>query len=436
MFNDSERAAVVSFWNQPGRYSCVYLNDPKGSWVVRLTAEGSQWLWRYNKARGLSKTNPLVDAGPITSDQADWENWIDAKVAFDRQRASLRAAESNGKKRDEDSPNIDPLVDPGPMPQGLLDLAGDAPRFAESVKPFTYTVTFEDGANCHYRDQVDVRPRYAYFRFPHGITTSGSKLEGLPPDEVTRLCKLAGLSETEHKVMAAVSPLEGGFDSVNTYDTGFVSVGFIQFACLQAGAGSLGAVLNREKATQPGTYATDFRRYGIDVQLNGKLVCVDPTTGMELEGPEAAQKIIDDKRLTAVFQRAGQRSDAFRVAQLQVARDMYYPTNDTVPIATELGTVRCKVSDFVRSEAGLAVLMDRKVNTGNLGPLTSVVSEVIQSTGAQTIDDLSAHEMEIVEALIYRKDFLADPTLSQPAGTHIVGSRHGDPKRKGTRTQR
>ena len=108
--------------------------------------------------------------------------------------------------------------------------------------------------------------------------------------------------------MRAVSILEGGFDSVNTYDTGYVSVGFIQFASLKEGGGSLGAVLKNFKAADPLAFASDFHRFGVDVDETGHLVVVDPTSGAVATGAEANARIIEDKRLIAVFGRAGARA--------------------------------------------------------------------------------------------------------------------------------
>jgi hypothetical protein len=76
-------------------------------------------------------------------------------------------------------------------------------------------------------------------------------------------------------------------------------------------------------------------------------------------------RVIEDKRLTAVFQRAGRKSEAFRVAQIKTARASYWPAGDPVQITLPNGkTISGVVSDFIKSEAGLATLLDRKVNTG------------------------------------------------------------------------
>ena len=73
-----------------------------------------------------------------------------------------------------------------------------------------------------------------------------------------------------------------------------------------------------------------FISLGIDVNAEALLVVMIPLTGVELTGADAVQKTIADKRLTAIWQRAGKRSMAFRVAQIKVAKSHYWPADDTV----------------------------------------------------------------------------------------------------------
>jgi len=46
-FSDGQQHQVLSFWSQPGRYRVMAAKDAftKGPWVVRLTVEGSSWLF-------------------------------------------------------------------------------------------------------------------------------------------------------------------------------------------------------------------------------------------------------------------------------------------------------------------------------------------------------------------------------------------------------
>jgi hypothetical protein len=291
---------------------------------------------------------------------------------------------------------------------------GNPPPFAGAVTPQVHTITFKDDDTYALPDNVVMRPRYAYYRFSQGTAAYGASLRDMPDKELDGLFSEAGLSPTERRVARAVSRLEGGFDAVNTYDTGHVSVGFIQFVTMADGRASLCEVLQREKSERRKEYERDFRQYGIDVNEEGTIVVVDPSTGAELVGKAAVMKVIEDKRLIAVFQKAGRRSTAFRVAQIQVAKSHYWPAYDPVTVAVG-GQMLCgRVCDVVKSEAGMATLFDRKVNRGNLGPFAEIIAKVMADNKLTTLADAAEYEREIVAQLTYRTDFLADASLSQP----------------------
>lgn len=408
-FTDAERFALVRYWSEPGRYVSAPLEDAKGAWKVRLTPDGSLWLWTYNKARGLGKTPPGQVPPAASAVQTVWENWIDARVAWDRYLAGAVAAEKNGMV----APN--PPVDPGAAPADLVALAGEPPAFATAVHPSTHAITFEDGETLRYTDNVDMRPRFAYYRFENGVQSGGTRVKELAPGELDGLLKEAGISPSEARVFKAVSILEGGFDSINTYDTGYVSVGFIQFASLAEGGHSLGGTLLGMKRDDPRAFDADFRRYGVDVTPDGLLVVVEPTTGEIARGPAANTAIIDDKRLIAVFQRAGRRK-AFRLAQLRAAKTMYYPADTIVTVKLDDRTLSGRVGEIFRSEAGMAAMMDRKVNTGGFGNLTMLLTNLAREKGITRWSDFAPYEGQLLDNLYYRVDTRNDPNLSQPPG--------------------
>lgn len=443
LFSDEEVRNVMSYWAEPGRYR---VEAPPGviktgPLQVRLSPAASQWLWNYNKARGIGKTPPTETPPPLTPDEKEWEKWIDAKVAHDRWEAAKRCSELNsaitGKRVVFDEIQNPEPAHPGPIPASLFALAGDPPPFATTVVPLSHVVRFDEKTRMTNQDNTPMRPRYAYYRFPQGVMHSGKRIRERPKKELDSLFGDADVTKSEQKVLAAVSMLEGGFESVNTYDTGFVSVGFIQFACLKDGAGSLGQVLRRYKNSSPKEFQKDFRAFGLDVTEEGSLVAIDPATGAELKGADAAKKIIDDKRLIAVFQRAGERSRDFRVAQIAVAKALYYPGSDEVKITVGGRELTGKVSDFVNSEAALATLLDRKVNTGKLEPLADVLSYCAEQCAAKSLKDLSKYERDIAAMLKYRKDYLADDSLTQP-GPSLLAKRDYEEilSRRGARSGR
>lgn len=437
-FTDVERADVLRRWREEVE---VQVSNPDtadrvGLWHVRLTVPGSQWLWNYDRARGL-RVPPTQIAPAQNPEQQIWETWIDAKVAYDRWQAQREADGKNqtdlGRTFPPDAtvPTADP-ADPGPPPAGLVTIAGNPPPFAAAVKPTQHRFRFADGTEIRYQTHVRMRPRYAFYRFETGVISGGRPVRDLPITELERLFRAAGVGPSESRVMRAVSLLEGGFDSVNTYDTGWVSIGFIQFASLSGGAGALGELLRGYRLLDLEGFSRDFRDWGLDVTEDGRLVALNLETGEERTGPDAAREIVQDPRLVAVFQRAGRVSPRWNEMQIRSAFAQFWPGNDPVSITLPDGTrISGRVRDFIRSEAGLATLMDRKVNTGRLDPLPTVLVQAVQSGRVRRLEDLVDLERAIVERLRYRKDYLQDATLSQPA---VTGRTLGpSPSRSGKR---
>jgi hypothetical protein len=169
-FSDAEREQVVAYWSEPGRYTVGPPMDAskKGLYVVRLTPEASLWLWNYDRARGLGKTPPSQTPGAQNDEQRAWEQWIDAKVARDRWMAGKQAEKLNLEEL-RSTPILADTVEPdepGPMPAGLKKLAGVPPVFAVCVQPKQHTVVFDETLSLTYQDYVEMRARYAYFRYP------------------------------------------------------------------------------------------------------------------------------------------------------------------------------------------------------------------------------------------------------------------------------
>ena len=413
-FEDDERHRIMAFWAEPGRYAADAPADAgrRGVWQVRITPAGSVWLW------GLTRGKKVPPTQNATS---PWEGWIAAKVRHDRWEAlrTARAANHDATGRDDlpkpdaNTPIEEPPL-PGPMPRDLMAALGPCPQMAEAVAPLQHTVAFDD-VTLVYQDNTRMGPRYAYYRFPAGVQSAGVPVKTMASDDIDAVFRQAGIAEGPARVMRAVSILEGGFESVNTYDTGYVSVGFIQFASLKEGGGSLGAVLKGFKAADPLAFAADFHRFGVEVDDTGHLVVVDPTSGAVAVGPDANARIIEDKRLIAVFGRAGGKSAGFRAAQVRAAKEIYWPAEDRVKVTLNGVVTPVRVGDLVASEAGLATLFDRKVNTGKLDALGDAASRVAAAQGITTVEELAKYEKTLVARVRYRKDYLGDPNLSQPA---------------------
>lgn len=375
------------------------------------------WLKMYNNApRPGSRGTTEKRATPLTDTSASrrWEEWVGAKLIYDRFLAQREADISNTAPGTTPTTAPPPAPLPGLIPADLLAAVGNPPTFYAAVLPRRYTITFDNGEVISYTDNIALgNSRNPSYRFAQGVRSFGLRLRDWSPDELSQLFSQAGLTSFEQNVVKAVSGLEGGFDSINTYDTGFVSVGFIQFASLGGGAGSLGAVLKQQKETQPYDFQQDFRRFGVDVDAAGTLVVVDPATGAEVRGLEANLKIINDKRLIAVFERAG-RTRHFQIAQIQIAKRNYYPADEPVTLTLGGRDITIKAGDVIRSEAGMATLFDRKVNTGTIRLMGEVLTRFAKERNLTQVEQFAPFERELIPLLKWRTDFLADPKLAQP----------------------
>ena len=73
-FSDAERHHALSFWSQHGRFRVDAAKDAftKGPWVVRLSPEGSAWLYKLDSARGLLKGSQPDPNLPSADVQRTW----------------------------------------------------------------------------------------------------------------------------------------------------------------------------------------------------------------------------------------------------------------------------------------------------------------------------------------------------------------------------
>lgn len=174
LFTEVERKALVAYWNAPGRYSvevAPVVPGKPGPWAVRLTPEGSTWFLTYQRAvLGGKKIPPSQTAkGGV----AEWESWIDAKIAWDKFHAQKLADAANGANTVAvasagsaplPKPQATPSY-PGSAPTALLAAAGNPPAaFHSAITPMQYTIRFDDNDEPYiYRDNVRFdKDRFAY----------------------------------------------------------------------------------------------------------------------------------------------------------------------------------------------------------------------------------------------------------------------------------
>ncbi len=404
---------VVENWAKSGRYQ-VSDTHPEAPFQVLQSAEGATWLYNYYKSRepGVRLT-PKGNPSPKTAQHSQWDQWLSRIYQEDRDRLELVADSLNEIEKGFFGPPVPEQPRSNSTPAELKSLAGAPPSFFSVVRQKTHLVRFNE-TNVSLTDGPGVREGYPFLRNTSGISNAGTPVSDA---NLNTLVLAAGLDSTIGKVMQAVSNLEGGFDSVNTYDTGFVSVGFIQFACLSNGSGSLGRLLQSYKSRQPSNFYTDFHQFGIDVTVYGHLVAIDPDSGAELVGSDAAQKIIEDKRLTAIFQRAGKVSKPFQIEQLRMAQRLFDPRFQKFSATINGQTMNLFVNDVIRSEAGLATVMDRLINTGSIGNIGQVVSTLAAQYNIKTTSEIASLEDLLINELSYRRDFTQIASLKKPSSS-------------------
>jgi len=422
-FGVSEAAAVRVWWSDPGRCQ-IDDQKPGAPYVAAATAEGSEWLLAYYKA--VYPGQPVMPdraPQPVTRDQIDAEAWLERRIATDWSVAELAAKALNERRQ----PLPDDRED---TPPRLRSTLGPAPRFAAPFHARRYTVSLPD-CTVFTTDVPKLRRNFPYLR-----TVGGVEISGFATGESAWAPTLrqSGANDQRGRVLQAVSRLEGGFDTVNTYDTGRVSVGIVQFAGMAEGRGSLGSVLLAWRSSDKSGFVAHLRRFGVDVTPEGELAVLDPQTGWELHGPAASWKVRTDPRLAAVLARAGRLSTGFQAAQVRTALALFWPGDKRVSWTAGGKTVTARLGDVFRSDAGMATLFDRAVNTGDIGSVMATVQSEATRLGARSATDLALREGELIQLLRYRQDFTLVAGLSKPSA-YVASSRTSPPPMPGTTLQ-
>lgn len=409
-FDPVERQRIVQFWSEPGRYTVTPLDKAgnESPWKVRLSPEGAAWRKRYQAITNEDpiKLNPDVIG---TKSYADWHDWVKAQAAFDRQEAVRRADASNtvfrrGQTGVANKPSAPLAFAPGRIPIELERQLGTPPPFWREMLPKRYEVVFPGEPPYRYEDSIYTDT--TSFLSANGVRDFGTKYHPLvlPKDTIDALFDITNLTQEERLVVMAVSTKEGGFDAINTYDSGYVSVGFLQFIAHANGNYSLKDVLRRHRGSAPAAFERDFRRYGIDLTRDETTIAVvNPTNGQELNGAAAVRAIIEDKRLTAVFQRAGQTSNEFRAAQVWVAYQSYWPGKEVITL--ENGQ-RVRVSDIIKTPQAMTNLMDTSVNKGRgffTKRMKETLDKLMRTHQLTNATELATYETQISEAMVNRK---------------------------------
>lgn len=318
----------------------------------------------------------------------------------------------------------------------------------------TYTEQFPTGERFTFHDYV-----------PSGHTqdTSGTKFSGSGKAKPSNLgaeeYAAMGLSQQQANALRFVSTHEGNFDALNTYDRARVSFGFIQFA----GGRGLPPLMALLKLRRPEAFHTMFQVYGIDVEFNLKntkalspvITVIEPITQKTLKGDNAESLIRDNKKLSAVFVRAGHNLETQR-GQIEAATQNYVipslkrevsfsaevvevldPLTDKVKksyvgraarefrlkseysslkkanlIREQKVNTKSNLEKILLSEKGLAMLFDRSIQEGvGTGPkrIEAAIKWVADKRGLKNINDTAKYEQEVMKQVI--DDLMVDSNV-------------------------
>lgn len=193
------------------------------------------------------------------------------------------------------------------------------------------------------------------------------------------LTRLA-LDPSAARVLAAVSAFEGGFDTVQTYDRGKFTWGFIQFTA----TGGLPRLLMNLKAWHPELFTELFTSSGVDID-NGQIVI--QLDGRSSRGRAAYDRLHDDPATWAPFLRAS-GVPAVQDAQVRTAYEAFYQHPLSLTLA--LGRRHITLAElFADDEYGRAVVCDRSVNRG-VGAMILLFGRSAQHVRARSVADAPA----------------------------------------------
>lgn len=259
-----------------------------------------------------------------------------------------------------------------------------------------HSFTFPDGSTVEFTQRArrsrDQARRQWVLSYP-GTHTAGNE----PDTTFEAAGQSAGLSPAAVRALRFVSGHEGGFDAINTWDVARFSWGFIQFA---GGYGFPPALLH-VKQSSPELFHELLAQYGVDVVRSRDgdptPVFVSARTGRTLRGREAEQAFGDDPLAIALFIRAGRHTE---IKQRQVEAAVH---NYAAP-ALQTALDGIALAQMLGSPQGLAVLMDRQVQEGNVRRIAAALESVRQSHRLENAQDVAAREGEVLDRAIQDAD--------------------------------
>jgi hypothetical protein len=165
-----------------------------------------------------------------------------------------------------------------------------------------------------------------------------------------------GLPVSSARVLAAISRIEGGFDSIQTFDRAKFCWGLIQFSL----TGGLPALLRDIRHCHPHLYQLYFAANGIELDANGNIQV--HSRGRIWKDAGMRNRLHDDPNLWKPFLIASHDS-AIQDTQVKCAYENYF-------LRVQSYTIRMRDAEiplgrvFAEHDYGRAILFDRAIHAG------------------------------------------------------------------------
>ncbi len=252
---------------------------------------------------------------------------------------------------------------------------------------------------------ADGKARWTFRKYKRGLFTYGkNKPKDFIETYVPTLSSM-GMSDSSVNIMLSVSENEGNLDAVNTWDNSFLSFGMYQWTLgTSTNGGELAALLKKIKLKSPATFDRHFSSYELDVDEADDIAGYLSLNGRRLSNANGKEKLRTHEWAYR-FWRAGQdeKVQALEVEHAQERIKLFYKS-----IHYKVAD-KYFISDLVRSEYGVALVLDNHVNRP--GYLTEILTTTLNNVdlGNPKNWDTEEEEKFLKEYLIVRKTFGKHP---------------------------
>lgn len=245
---------------------------------------------------------------------------------------------------------------------------------------------------------------WTFRKYKKGVYTSGK----VKPKEFinanSNSLKQIGLTESAVNIMISVAENEGNLDAVNTWDNAFLSFGMFQWTLgTNNNAGELPALLNKIKSKNKALFDKYFFDYGLDIFEANNIAGYLQLDNVELKSAPVKEQLRNHDWAFR-FWRAGQHEFVQSVeVEHAFSRIKTFYTSDNYK------TNNYFISDLIKSEYGVALILDNHVNRP--GYVTGCLKNAMNNLGLREPDtwDTMDERKLIKEYLQVRKTYGRTP---------------------------